>query len=184
MRDCMEHLGFISCLAGPDVWQRPATRADGSEYYEYILLYVDNFVCVSNNPKDTLLQIGKYFHIKPGSLGPPKLYLSGKVSQVILPNGVKSFSFSSSQYMNEAVNNVEEHLDKIDRKLSKRKPGTHLPTSYSPELDISPELPPAKAAYYQSLVEILRCIVELGRIDINTEVSKMFSHLALPRPPG
>ena len=29
LRDCMEHLGYESCKADPDVWMRSATRADG-----------------------------------------------------------------------------------------------------------------------------------------------------------
>ena len=62
-----------------------------------------------------------------------------------------------------------------------KKPGTPIPTSYSPELDITPELISTNAAYYQSLVGILRWIVELGRVKICLEVSLMSSHLALPR---
>ena len=62
-----------------------------------------------------------------------------------------------------------------------KKPGTPIPTSYSPELDITPELISMDAAYYQSLVVILRWIVELGRVDIFLEVSLMSSHLAMPR---
>ena len=42
LHDCMEHLGYESCKAGPDVWMRSATRSDGQDYFEYILLYVDN----------------------------------------------------------------------------------------------------------------------------------------------
>eukprot|EP01083_Nonionella_stella_P108565 315857_1 len=37
------------------------------------------------------------------------------------------------------------------------------------------------AAYYQSLIGILRWAVELGRVDITCELSMMASHLALPR---
>ena len=29
LRNCMEHLGYESCKADPDVWMRSATRADG-----------------------------------------------------------------------------------------------------------------------------------------------------------
>jgi len=46
---------------------------------------------------------------------------------------------------------------------------------------VTPELSPKDAAYYQSLIGILRWIVELGRVDICLEVSMMSSHLALPR---
>ena len=62
-----------------------------------------------------------------------------------------------------------------------KKPGTPIPTSYSPELDITPEQISTDAAYYQSLVGILLWIVELGRVDICLEVSLMSPHLALPR---
>ena len=54
-------------------------------------------------------------------------------------------------------------------------------STYQPELDVSEELSPLDASYYQSLIGILRWIVELGCIDICLEVSMMLSHLALPR---
>ncbi len=46
-----------------------------------------------------------------------------------------------------------------------------FPTEYWPELDTSSEL----------LVGILRWMIELGRVDICTEVSLLSSHMALPR---
>ena len=46
------------------------------------------------------------------------------------------------------------------------KADTPMRTAYRPELDVSPELEPAEAAYYQSIIGILRWIVELGRVDI------------------
>ena len=86
---------------------RSATRTDGIDYYEYILLYVDNFLCISENPKPALLQVDKYFPIKPASLGPPKNYLGGTVSKIKLPNGVHAWAFSSSKYVHETVKSVE-----------------------------------------------------------------------------
>jgi len=56
-----------------------------------------------------------------------------------------------------------------------------LPKGYRPEIDVSEELEPGEASYYQHLIGILRWMVELGRVDICTEVSMMSSHLALPR---
>jgi hypothetical protein len=56
-----------------------------------------------------------------------------------------------------------------------------MQTSYRPELDVTPELGPTDAAYFQSIIGILRWIVELGRIDICLETSMLSSHLALPR---
>ena len=124
-----------------------ATRTDGLDYYEYILLYVDDCLCISENPKPVLLQVDKYFPIKPTSLGPPKTYLGGTVSKIQLPNGVHAWEFSSSQYIHEAVKRVEEHLEKVGGKLMSKKPGTCIPTSYRPELDITPELISTDAVY-------------------------------------
>ena len=45
IRTCMEHLRFASCKADPDVWMREAVTPDGSEYWEYVLLYVDDALC-------------------------------------------------------------------------------------------------------------------------------------------
>ena len=46
---------------------------------------------------------------------------------------------------------------------------------------MSPELGPMEAAYYMSLIGVLRWIVELGRVDICLEVSMMSSYMAMPR---
>ena len=137
-RNCMEHLGYESCKADPDVWMRSATRTDGLDYYVYILLYVDDCLCISDNPKPVLLQFDKYFPIKPASLGPPKTYLGGTVSNIHLPNGVHAWVFIPSQYVHGSVKSAEEHLEKEWKKLITKKPGTPIPTSYSPELDITP----------------------------------------------
>ena len=93
--NCMEHLAYESCKADPYVWMWSATRTDGQDYHEYILLYVDDCLCIYENPNPALLQVDKYFPIKPASLGPPKTYLGGTVSNIQLPNGVHDWSFSS-----------------------------------------------------------------------------------------
>jgi hypothetical protein len=41
---CMNHLGFTSSRADPDVWFRRAKQTSGEECYEYVLLYVDDQV--------------------------------------------------------------------------------------------------------------------------------------------
>ena len=71
----------------------------------------------------------KYWTMKPGSLGPPTIYLGNKVSKVTLENGVKAWSFSSSQYVQGAVSNVETYLKK-QNKLLPRKCPTPLSAGY------------------------------------------------------
>ena len=184
LRGCMWHIRFKSCPADPDVWMRLVKHSDGCEYYEYVLLYTDDTMVISENEESVLRnELGKYFELKEELIGPPKLYLGGHVSKVKLDNGVKCWCFSSSQYVQTAVKNVETHVAKVNdvRWQLPAKADTPLKASYHPELDENPELDATNAAYYQSLIGVLRWIVELGHVDVCLEVSMMLSHIALPR---
>ena len=69
LRSCMEFLNFKSCLADPDVWMRPAIKSDGNTYYEYVLLYMDDALVVSENAESILCnELGRYFHLKRNRL--------------------------------------------------------------------------------------------------------------------
>ena len=107
----MRHLGYTPCLADPDLWMRKAARSGtGEEYWEYMLLYVDDEVCVSEHPEAQLVELNKYFSLKPGSIMSPKLYLGAKTTECELPNGTKAWSISTSKYIKDAVKNVERKL--------------------------------------------------------------------------
>ena len=94
---------------------------------------------------------------------------------------MSAWSFSSSQYVQTAVKNVEIYLSKQDSRWKlPPKAGTPLQATYRPELDVSPELGTSDVSYYQSLIGVLHWIVELGRVDICLEVSMMLSHLTMP----
>ena len=181
LRSCMNHLGFTSSRADPDVWFRRAKRTTGEEYYEYVLLYVDDVLVISERAEQVLRkEIGQQFVLKDESIGKPTQYLGGKLREVTLANGVLAWSFSSTQYVQAAVKNVEEYLLLKGEKLVAKAP-TPLSNGYRPEIDMSPELEHADASYFHSLIGVLRWMVELGRVDICVEVSMMSSHLALPR---
>ena len=44
-------LGYTSTKADPDVWIREQVKPDGFEYYEMVLVYVDNIMVLSHEPK-------------------------------------------------------------------------------------------------------------------------------------
>ena len=54
LRGWMWHIGFKLCPADPDVWMRPAKHSDGREYYEYVLLYTDDTMVISENAESVL----------------------------------------------------------------------------------------------------------------------------------
>ena len=181
VRSAMDDMGFTSCKADPDVWFRPGTKENGTDYYQYVLLYTDDILAIMVNPETFIRdELSRKFVVKEKSIGQPTQYLGNKVSKVTMENGVLAWCFSSSQYIQNAVKNVETFLAKTSKKLPPN-PKSPWTTNYRPEVDISPELGNANAAYYQSLIGILRWICELGRVDITMETSAMASMMASPR---
>ena len=181
LRKCMSSLGFVPRLADPDVWMREGQKADGTSYWEYVLFYIDNSLVISNNARHVLEnKIGKYFTMKQGYFVPPHVYLGENIQNITLENGAKACGFSLSQYVQAAVNNVEEYNTINERKLPS-KAITPVQASYQPEIDTTSELNDVDSAYYQSLIGILWLMVELGSVDICLEVSMLFSHQAFPR---
>lgn len=177
---CMEHLGFQSCKADPDVWLRENNDHTGATFYEYVLIYTDDILAIGKDPKLILSRLDKYFTLKSSSIGEPDIYLGAKIRSVVGEDGKKIWTQSSSGYIQEAIKNVESWLDEKNLRLPSRS-DTPMSTTYRPELDTSPELSPETANWYQSAIGVLRWAIELGRIDIVTEVSMLASQMALPR---
>ena len=128
----MRHLGFKLSLADLDVWMREAVTAEGAEFWEYILLYTDDVLVISDTREKTLRDgIGKYFQLKEESIGEPKIYLGGHMRKVILKNGQDAWDFGSSQYCQASVDNFETFLAESGAKLPSQA-DTPIQTSYRP----------------------------------------------------
>ena len=147
-----------------------------------MLLYVDDCLCIHHDAETALQQLDKYFQMKPGTIGDPDIYLGGKLRKVQLNNGVWAWGMSPSKYVQDAVRNSEEYLGRNfgGRKLQKRA-SSPWPSEYTAELDSTPELTPEQASYYQSQIGVLQWAVELGLVDIITEVSILAFQMAQPR---
>ena len=181
--DCMCHLGYHSCIADPDLWYKPMVcPEDNFKYYSYVLLYVGDCLCICHNGEQKLHKTDKFFKMKDGSIGNPDIYLRAKAKQMELPNGVKAWALSSINYIQEAMHNCEKYLahSMNGRKLT-QKALNPFPGDYDPDLDTTDALKDDQATYFQSQTRILRWMVELGRVDIATDVSLLSSHVASPR---
>jgi hypothetical protein len=182
LAECMKHLGWHPCRADRDLWMKAETCPDdGVSYWAYILIYSDDILCVHHDPGSPLAKLDEYFKIKEGYIQFPTLYLGAKLKKTVLPTGVVAWGMSSSKYVQSAVQNVKEYLAALpgDQMLVKKASGPFA-GGYKPELDESPELDPTRANFYQSQIGILRWCVELGRIDIITEISMLSTYLCLP----
>ena len=147
-RSCMRHLYFTSCLADPDLWMRLSKKTDSTSYYKYILFYTDDALVISQHAEETLKELGRYFELKEESIGTPKIYLGGHCIKVQLYNGVKTWAFSSSQYVQSAVKNVEEYVKDKENLNIPGRAETPMQTYYRPKLDGSMELTPERVSYY------------------------------------
>lgn len=177
-------LGFKSCKADPDVWMRPAVKADGSKYYEYVLAYVDDLLVMSSNPKVVMDAIARTYTLKAGSVKEPDLYLGANIKKWYIEGsedpGKARWSMSSSNYTKKAITEVERELTAAGKKLQ-TKTTTPLSTGYRPEIDATAELDADRQNYYQGLIGILRWICELGRLDILTPISMLSRYLVQAR---
>ena len=78
LHSCIHHLEFTSCPADADLWMHPAVKSDGAKYYEYILLYIDVTLVISEYPEKVLREeLSYYIILKEESIGPPEVYLGG-----------------------------------------------------------------------------------------------------------
>ncbi|HSN67417.1 MAG TPA: reverse transcriptase domain-containing protein, partial [Fusibacter sp.] len=168
--DCMRHLGWTSCLADHDVYYMKCTRPDdGFEYYAYMLLYVDDVLCIHHDAMSQIARLDKYFTMKK-PYGDIDMYLGAKVRKCTLPNGVEAWGLSPAKYIRAAVDNVKRYLAEHSLSLPKRA-STPFASGYDPDTDASPLANDDEASYMQQQIGVLRWIVELGRVDIITEVS-------------
>ena len=177
----MVDLGFKSCYADNDVWLREQCKKDGTKYYEYVLIYVDDILCFSENPQLVMDQLSKSYRLKEGSVEKPKRYLGAQIEEFQLEDGRVVWAMNGRDYLTNAIRIVEKDLEESGGQNLSHRYNTPMDTSYKPEMDITPLLPIELISKYQSYIGILRWAVELGRIDILYEVMRLSSFNAQPR---
>ena len=180
----IKELGFFPCTADPDVYMKMKTKDDGTKYYSYLIVYVDDIICTDINPKATLSELGEIYQLKGGIIF-PDIYLGNNIRKWKYTNteGIENvcYAMGSSSYIKEAVRVAENHQKCHDIKFPKsRKESSQTPfshTDYRPELESSAECNAELTQIYQNLIGILRWCCELGRIDILLEVSLLSQYL-------
>ena len=177
-------MGFESTVADPDVYRRASAKADGFKYYEYILVYVDDVLIISHDTESHLKRIQASYDLNPESIGPPKRYLGADIKRLTRPkdsSGQEYWAMSAESYVSNAIENVKLLLAADGRFLKSSAKAPFSSSTYRPEVDTTDECDDAGASRYAQLIGVLRWAVELGRIDIYTEVALLSQHLALPR---
>jgi len=76
--DTLRGMGFVPSRADMDMWYRRQKKADGTEYYEYLVVYVDDVLIVSHDPQSIVSAISsRPYELKGG--GAPDTYLGATI---------------------------------------------------------------------------------------------------------
>ena len=184
MASSLRELDFKSCLADPDVWLRPAIKKNGDKYYEYVLVYVDDLLVVSEEPMLVMDELGKRYTLKDGSVHEPTTYLGAQFGKFKIKTSQdpdkERWSMSSDNYVKQAIKDVEAEVKLMQKKLPTRVT-TPLSAGYRPEVDGSPELPDDSVRTFQKHIGVLRWICELGRVDVMVAISMLSRYSAAPQ---
>ena len=172
----MNNLGYKSLLADPDIWMKPAITKDRRPYYKYVLVYVDNIICILDDPLRFMHQLNQVPYPLKGDNTPPTLYLGSTISWYN-ENGYSCWAMSAKKYLEGAIAIVEE---RIAPKILGVANSPFVPT-YKPELDGTCELDDMTYTFYLNFIGILPWTVELGQIDIAYATAMLSQYSTNPR---
>jgi hypothetical protein len=103
LSEALQSMNYKPTLADPDVWYRQACKPDGFDYYEYILVYVDDILVISHQVTKVMETIKQAYRLKEEP-SIPKTYLGATIKQWHIQNEpriVCSMNFTS--YIKEAI---------------------------------------------------------------------------------
>lgn len=109
----LSDLGFMSCKSDPDVWRRPAVKSNSFKYYEYILVYVDDCIIVSEHPKNILDKFETELNYRLKDVGEPSRFLGAKIGTVAI-EGTDMWYISAQLYLEKALTTIEETYGKLE----------------------------------------------------------------------
>ena len=137
---------------------RPAVKQSGFNYWEYMLCYVDDLLCIHEDPTIALTQIQAKFKLKDDKMEEPSTYLGADLSMMTNMDNKSCWAMSSNIYFKALVDNTEKALLRHNTRLPS-KVATPLKCGYKPDIDSTDELKGESITWYQELVGCLRWAV-------------------------
>ena len=103
--ETMDEMGYRPIYSNRDLWLRPAANPDGFEYYEYILCFIYNVLCISHNPRKWVKRIQEHFNLKKDKIEPPNVSLGATLAKMKLESGKYCWTILPEKYLKVAVTN-------------------------------------------------------------------------------
>ncbi len=181
-------LGYEPCVGSDDnVYLKAMKDKDGNEYYSYLVVYVDDVLCIHKDPDEVLRIINRDYALKePPSA--PDMYLGADFAKFEIFDEetntvINTWSMSADSHIKKALEVVQARMirDNVRFKSKKTAESPFTSQDYRPELDTSEPCNEDQVEFFQSLIGIARWLCELGRVDVLTETSLLSTCLANPR---
>ena len=135
------------------MYLRAVCKPDGTEYFEYMLVYVDDILCISHATAPIMKDLATWYQLKEGSIGSPTRYLGANIGTMENLDGKDCWAMSSDSYHQNAVKIVQEFMDGEGVKMRNPKAPFHR-LDYHPELDDTPLLGLWMIARYQQMIGV------------------------------
>ena len=114
-------MDFVPTVADPDFYHRRVMKYNGEEYYELLLLYVDDVLCCLHNTQLIMYTLALIYDIKDGLVVLPRIYLSSEIKKYQVRSGKSHWRMLSTQYVKNTINTVKGILKNDGRYLRKVK---------------------------------------------------------------
>lgn len=103
-------LHYTPTQADPDIYIKMRTRVDGTQYYSYLVVYVDDILCVDEHPKTIMDILSSKYTIK-GKIEFPEMYLGSNMRKWTYSkdDGTEGtcYAMGSHSYIKEAIRIAE-----------------------------------------------------------------------------
>ena len=103
-------IGYVSSKADPDVWLKAETKPDVTEYYAYVLVYVDDVLHLHHDPDTFMNRLAEVYRLEDGSVGEPDRYIGANIEMVQVYDGSVAWSMTNREYITNALQNLEYTL--------------------------------------------------------------------------
>jgi hypothetical protein len=121
-----------------------------------LLVYLDDVLAISHEPKVLIDAIGEYYKVNSRSDKEPDIYLGANVEKVQMPDGREVWATSPRNYVKNAIKTVEGLLvEDGEGYVLKNKVKNPFPMNYQPKLDVSNELGPELSSCYLQVIGIM-----------------------------
>jgi hypothetical protein len=81
MAATLREANLVSCKEDPDVWMRAKVKPNGDKYWEYVLCYVDDILCVSHELQTVMDYLASRYALRKGSVKEPDACLGAEVKK-------------------------------------------------------------------------------------------------------